>query len=80
MSKCTNENKILISFTTLEGALSLKLKGYNSIFVLLLPENELLYQENIYKNIKKYVNQNSPLIENVKKNIFNIFNNLLLKL
>lgn len=45
----------------------MKLKGYNPIFVLLLPEDKLLYKKNIYQSIEKYMNQNSQSIEKVKK-------------
>lgn len=68
---CANENKILISFANLEGALSIKLKGYNPIFVLLLPEDKLLYKKNIYRSKEKHLNQNNQSIEKVKKKCLN---------
>lgn len=65
LSNCANENKILITFTNLDGALSLKLKGYNPTFVLVLPDDKLLYKTNLQKYIKSYMYKNSPLIEKV---------------
>lgn len=71
LHKCISENKILITFTNLEGALSLKLKGYNPIFVLVLPEDKLYYKKYISQSITdKCVNQINTLAENVKRNIF----------
>ncbi|VVC40486.1 Leucine-rich repeat,P-loop containing nucleoside triphosphate hydrolase,Leucine-rich repeat domain, L [Cinara cedri] len=62
---CISDNKILITFTNLEGALSLKLKGYNPIFVLVLPEDKLFYKNYISQSIiDKCVNQNSSPTEN----------------
>lgn len=70
MFKCANEHKVLITFTNLEGALSLKLKGYNPIFLMLLPVDRSLYKQNVYQSIEKYMNQNSPLTaENVKQSL-----------
>lgn len=66
LTKCIKEKKVLISFTNLEGALSLKLKGYNPIFVLVLPKDKSFYEKNIYQNIEKYMDQSSLLSENVK--------------
>jgi len=66
LSKCIGENKVLITFTNLEGALTLKNKGYNPTFVLVLPEDKLSYKIHIYDTIKKYYsNQNLTINENV---------------
>jgi len=66
LSKCTDENKVLITFTNLEGALILKNKGYNPTFVLVLPEDKLSYKIHIYESIQKYYkNQNCSINENV---------------
>lgn len=68
LSKCNSENKVLITFTNLEGALILKNKGYNPTFVLVLPEDKPLYKTYIYNRIHKYyMNQNGSITENVKK-------------
>eukprot|EP00102_Acyrthosiphon_pisum_P013096 XP_008182521.2 PREDICTED: leucine-rich repeat and guanylate kinase domain-containing protein-like [Acyrthosiphon pisum] len=65
LSKCTDENKVLITFTNLEGALILKNKGYNPTFVLVLPEDKLSYKIHIYESIQKYyMNQNRSMNEN----------------
>lgn len=68
LSKCASENKILITFTNLDGVLSLKLKGYNPTFVLVLPEDKLLYETNLQKYIDTYyMNKYSLLSKNVKQ-------------
>jgi len=67
LSKFTGENKVLITFTNLEGALILKNKGYNPTFVLVLPKDKLSYKKHVYVTIKKYcLNQNPSINENVK--------------
>lgn len=68
MSKCNNENKVLITFTILEGALVLKNKGFNPTFVLVLPEDKSLYKVDINNSIQKYYKiQNGLITDNVNK-------------
>lgn len=65
--KCANEKKVLITFMSLEGALSLKIKGYNPVFVLVLPNDLTLYKKNMYQSLEKYTNQNISSTKNVPK-------------
>jgi len=56
---------VLITFTNLEGALSLKLLGYNPIFVLVLPKDKSLYKRNVQQSTEKYIIGSKT--KNVKK-------------
>ncbi|KAE9530475.1 hypothetical protein AGLY_010937, partial [Aphis glycines] len=72
LSKCNNENKVLITFTILEGALVLKNKGFNPTFVLVLPEDKSLYKTDINNSIKKYyMIQNGLITDNLQKPTLN---------
>lgn len=57
LSICASEKKILITFTNLEGALSLKLKGYDPTYVLVLYQDKLLYKTKVHLSAKKYTNE-----------------------
>ncbi|XP_050531480.1 uncharacterized protein LOC126900080 [Daktulosphaira vitifoliae] len=82
IEKCANENKILIGFTNLEGALCLKMRGFNVTLILVLPDNKIAYEDALRLSLctkKQYVDKlKLPITSELSHHMSSISNQSIL--